>query len=126
MSIEEIILGEWRVKASGDVAQSSGLGAEHALPCRDGARPAIYVGSQTKQLVGSLLQLFFSAHDVVTASIKYRADSLFATTAYVLHLAVDSELHVNISVCENFCICRIAYYSIFKANISRFSLRLIL
>lgn len=92
LSIEEIIFGEWRVKASGDGAQSSGLGVEHALPCRGSGRPAIYVGSQTKQLVGSLLQLFFSAHDVVTASIKYRADSLFAARAYVLSLALDYEL----------------------------------
>lgn len=87
------------MKASGAAAQSSGLGAEHALPCH-GGRPAVYVGSQTKQLVGSLLQLFFSAHDVVTASIKYCADSLFAARAYVLSFPVDFELNVNISVCE--------------------------
>lgn len=98
MSIEEIILGKWRVKASGDGAQSSGLGVEHALPCCGGGWPAIYVGSQTKQLVGSLLQLFFSAHDVVTASIKYRADS-FAARPYIPSLAFDSELYLNISVC---------------------------
>lgn len=88
------------MKASGDGAQSSGLGVEHALPCRGGRRPAIYVGSQTKQLVGSLLQLFFSAHDVVTTSIKYRADSLFAARAYVLSLAFDFELNLCISMSE--------------------------
>lgn len=98
-------------------------GTRTPMPRRRG--PAIYVGSQTKQLVGSLLQLFFSAHDVVTASIKYRADSLFAARVYVLHLAVDSELNVNISVCENFYILRITCHSTSSAQFSCFILRLI-
>lgn len=59
-------------KPSGDVAtQSSGLGLKHARPLLP-----IYVGLLllTKQLVGSLLQLFFFIHDVVNILIKYRDD----------------------------------------------------
>lgn len=84
--------GEWRRGAIHWIRR----GTRTPMPRR--GWPAIYVGSQTKQLVGSLLQLFFSAHDVVTASIKYRADSLFAARAYVLSLVVDSELNVNFCV----------------------------